>query len=289
MLKKIFLSLLAILVLLVATAIGFLMWSGAWNAIFPSSTHETVPPEMPSDLARPALLLFTKTNGFRHKEGIAAGVPLIESIAKKNNWSVFRTENSAVFNVEMLARFDAVMFHQATGDMLSDAQELAFQSWLEAGGGWFGTHAAGDGSHASWSFYQENLLGVPYIAHILDPQFQVATVNVEQADHPIMAGVPQSFGHKEEWYSWAASVRDHGFNVLATIDESTYDPTQNVPGTQNDLRMGDHPIIWTNCIGKGRTVYSTMGHAAEAYEVPEHALIIENALRWVIEKQGACR
>ena len=51
------------------------VWNiGAWNLVFPSHHHDTVAPVIPADLATPAILVFTKTNSFRHEEGIAGGV-----------------------------------------------------------------------------------------------------------------------------------------------------------------------------------------------------------------------
>lgn len=275
MLKKILWSLLVVILLLVVASVAALFYSGAWYAIFPSSDHDEVAPELPADLKQPAVLLFTKTNGFRHKDGIAAGTPVLKEIAARRGWGIFHTENGAVFNDTDLARFSAVVFHNATGDMLSDAQELSFQTWMEAGGGWFGTHAAGDGSHKTWQWYMDNLLGAKFTAHIMGPQFQFADVNIEQPDHPVAANLPAQFSHSEEWYSWEASPRPLGFNVIATIDEDSYSPIQKMGGQENDLRMGDHPVLWTNCVGAGRSVYSTLGHATDAYDVPEHLTILE--------------
>lgn len=287
--KKFAITLLVITLLLVAVAIGLLLWSGAWSAIFPSSDHDTEAPILPASLQQPALMLFTKTNGFRHKEGIEVGSDIIKTIAKNRGWSVFHTENGAVFNATDLAKFSAVVFHNATGDMLSDEQELVFQNWMESGGGWMGTHAAGDGSHLTWDWYIENLLGARFTAHIMGPQFQAATVNVEQADHPAVHGLPKQFTHTEEWYSWEESPRKKGFNILATIDEDSYDPTQRMLGNENDLRMVDHPVVWTNCVGQGRALYSTLGHAADSYKPSEHKRLLEDSLAWVIGEMGSCQ
>lgn len=289
MLKKILIGLLATIVFLLLLALGFLYFSGAWNALFPSNEHDTTPPEISEALQRPAVLLFTKTNGFRHVEGIEAGSKLFKHIAKSRDWGLYHTENGAVFNKEQLQQFDAVVFHNATGDMLSKEQELAFQQWLESGGGWLGVHAAGDGSHQTWDWYMDNLLGAKFTAHIMGPQFQVATVHVEDKDHPAVHALPDQFEHSEEWYSWEESPRANDFEILATIDESSYSPVQKILGQENDLRMGDHPVVWANCVGQGRSVYSTMGHAAEAYDVPEHKRLLEDALAWALGEMGGCK
>ncbi len=118
---------LLLVVVLVLAALGFLKYSGAWSAFFPSSDHDLVAPALPADLGSPALLVFSKTNGFRHEEGIVGGGQALAEIAADNNWGLYATENGAVFNKANLARFDVVIFLSATGDMLSTPQEQAFQ------------------------------------------------------------------------------------------------------------------------------------------------------------------
>lgn len=280
-------GLAALAAVLAAVGLVVVYRVGAWNLVFPNHTHESLPPELPAELAHPALLVFTKTNGFRHEDGIAAGVELIREIAARRGWSVFHTENGAVMQPELLARFDAIVFQCASGDMFDDAQERAFRAWLEAGGGWLGVHAAGDDSHREWHWYVETLIGSSFIGHPMGPQFQTARVNVEDANHPATANLPASFDHEEEWYSWEKSARTAGMRVLATIDERTYTPVASFLGSEKDLRMGDdHPVVWSRCVGRGRAFYSALGHSGEAYAKPEHAALLEGALAWVLGVEG---
>ena len=208
---------------------------------------------------------------------------MIKKIAAKRGWRIYLTENSAVFNAAQLSQFNAVVFLNTTGDILSEQQQSDFKKWLLAGNGWLGIHAAGDGSHASWQWYMENLIGAEFTAHPMGPQFQVARVNLEQVEHPVIRKLPPSFDHEEEWYSWVASPRDKGFNILATLDESSYVPVQKILGYETDLRMGDdHPVAWSNCVGLGRSMYMAMGHKAEAFSVKEVRLLLRNSLAWVM-------
>jgi len=64
---------------------------------------------------------------------------------------------------------------------------------------------------------------------------------MEADSHPLSEGLPTAWDAEGEWYSWAESPRNKGFHVIATVDESTYSPVQNLPGSSNDLAMGDHP------------------------------------------------
>ena len=283
MLRRIAATLLLIVFVLTSGLLIAACRVGAWNVIFPSSQHESVPPEIPAGLAEPAILVFSKTNQFRHFDGIEGGLAYFSRLSEEKGWGYFPTENSAVFNEKDLSRFDAVVFNNVTGDVLSEEQELAFQEWMESGGGWMGIHGAGDGSHKEWPWYVENLIGTNFIAHIMSPQFQVATLVVDDTSHAATEGLPPSWEHNEEWYSWDESVRDKGFNILLTVDETTYNPHYKFLGSRKDLRMGDHPIVWNRCVGKGRSLYSAMGHQGAAFETKEYQLLLENALMWLMQ------
>jgi len=283
-------AMLLLAIVLAGAALFYLWHTGAWYVLFPSSHHDTVAPGLPPDLPSPAVLVFSKTNGFRHKEGIPAGERAIARMARRHGWGFFATENGAVFNAADLDRFDAVVFNNATGDMLSDAQQQAFRQWLQAGGGWLGIHAAGDDSHTGWSWYIDQLIGAEFTAHIMNPQFQRATVVGENHDHPALQGIANIWQHEEEWYSWAQSPRVRGFTILATLDEGSYTPVQNMWGRERDLRMGDHPVVWSHCVGQGRTVYAAMGHKAEAFQQPQFLRIIDNTLSWLVGREtGGCQ
>lgn len=281
MLIKIVKIILALVLVLFGLGLFGVWYIGAWNLVFPSQAHELEPPKLPAELTSRSILVFSKTNSFRHKDGIAGGTKAIKAIAAQNNWSYFFTENGAVFNARDLALFDTVVFLNATGDLLNAQQEMDFQNWLENGGGWLGLHAAGDSSHAGWQWYRENFIGADFTAHTMGPQFQTATVMMENQRHPVASDIPDQWSHEEEWYSWEESPRVEGFTILATLDEKSYSPVQNFMGMHNDLSMGDHPVVWTNCIGSGRSVYAAMGHNAQAFEQPQVRQLIVNALSWL--------
>ena len=109
----------------------------AWQLIAPalgwtSPVVDTVPPALPAGLERAplAILEFSKTSGFRHREAIPAARASLEAIAKRNGWALFSTENAAVFNDEQLSRFDVVFGNNITGDNWTAEQKAAFtRAW----------------------------------------------------------------------------------------------------------------------------------------------------------------
>jgi len=273
---------LLLALLLMVVSLAYIWQLGAWNLVFPSTQHDTVAPALPAELRSPAVLVFSKTNAFRHKEGIAAGASYLEKISLQRGWGYFHTENGAVFNTQDLSRFQAIVFLNASGDILDAAQEQAFQQWLQGGGGWLGVHSAGDDSHLGWRWYIDELIGARFTAHILGPQFQRATVVLENHGHPALRGIPDIWQHEEEWYSWASSPRAAGFTILATLDEDSYTPVQKFLGRERDLSMGDHPVVWTNCVDAGRSLYMAMGHRADAFAQPQVQRLLENGLVWLM-------
>ena len=105
------------------------------------------------------------------------------------------------------------------------------------------------------------------------PGFAKAKVNVEDANHPIMKGVPSSFMvEKEEWYTYNKSPRPN-VHVIASVDESTYTPDSNI-------KMGDHPVIWTNPNFPARNVYIFMGHSPVLFNSDVYKRIFTNAIFW---------
>ncbi len=287
MFKKI-LKILMWALLALAAFIAFSAWRN-WDMvqrIFLGGVkvYETTPPALPSDIKRPAILVFSKTNGFRHEEAIPAANALFTDVAKANGWGFFQTENGATFNPDILAKFDAVVFNNVSGDVFTPAQRAALKTYLENGGGYLGIHGAGGDMSYAWNWYVDNLIGAQFIGHPMAPQFQKANVHVEDKAHPATTGLPAIWARTDEWYSFSASPRTKGYNILATLDEASYSPKG--PFGQK-LAMGkDHPIAWWHCTGKGRSLYSALGHQASAYSEPEYHQMLTGAVKWAMKLEG---
>jgi type 1 glutamine amidotransferase len=129
------------------------------------------------------------------------------------------------------------------------------------------------------------LIGARFTGHPGNPQFQSARVVVADPMSGITRGLGAGWTMSEEWYSFAASPRAKGAHILATLDERSYSP---IGYSGEDLRMGDHPIAWTQCIGKGRSIYSAIGHRPENYSEPNSLKLLENGIAWAMG-QGETR
>lgn len=235
---------------------------------------------------RPRILLFEKINGFRDGPSVAAARAAFLDMAKRNGWVVAVTDKGGAFNAVTLRQFDAVIWNNISGDVLTLSQRRAFRKWLEAGKGFIGVHgSAGDPTYF-WDWYADSLIGARFKGHPMWPQFQDAHVVVDDPDHPVVQGLPRQWIMNDEWYSFKASPRASGSHIIATLDESTY----KLQGMGQDLQMGDHPIAWTRCVRSGRIFYSAIGHRPEIYSDPRYVRMLENAIDWAATGRGpACR
>lgn len=234
---------------------------------------------------RPSVLLFEKINGFKDTPSVEAAHAAFIALAERKGWNIVATESGGAFNPATLRRFDVVVWNNISGDVLTLSQRRAFENYINRGGAFVGVHGSAGDFIYFWDWYVDTLIGARFIGHPMNPQFQDARVVVEARDHAIAKALPAEWTMKDEWYSFRTSPRATGATVIATLDESTYKP-DGMAG--QNLRMGDHPIAWTRCVGRGRSFYSAIGHRPETYTEPHYAAMLEAGLVWAMDR-NACR
>ncbi|MBV1686341.1 ThuA domain-containing protein [Novosphingobium sp. G106] len=232
------------------------------------------------------LLLFEKINGFKDEPSVNAAHAAFVAMAARKGWAVEVTDKAGAFNPATLRQFDAVIWNNISGDVLTLSQRRAFQGWLEQGGAFLGVHGTNGDPVAFWPWFTDTLIGARFLMHPMAPQFQDARVVVDDPSHPIAKGLPREWVMNDEWYSFKSNPRAAGARVIATLDEGTYNPAGMM---KMNLRMGDHPIAWTKCIGKGRMFYSAIGHRPETYSEPHYVAMLEAAADWAaVSGKGDC-
>ncbi len=240
--------------------------------------YDTASPKIERTSGTPRVLLFEKINGFKDVPSVDGANAAFRAMAQRKGWALTISDKGSAFNPEVLRRFDVVIWNNISGDVLTLGQRRAFQRWMEQGGGFIGVHGSAGDPVYFWDWYVDTLIGARFAGHPMSPQFQTAKLRLDDAAHPVAAGLPAEWEMNDEWYSFKTNPRAAGARVIATIDESTYKP-EGFPGMT--LRMGaDHPIAWSKCVGRGRSFYSAIGHRPERYADALYVQMLEQAVSW---------
>jgi uncharacterized protein len=211
-----------------------------------------------------------------HKPFVDAAKIWLQAEAKSGNFTIDYIEDTTPIDAAFLAKYRLFLQLNFPPYTWTPKAQAAFTDAIERGTiGWVGFHHATllgefDG-YQMWPWFSQFMGDIRFNTYI--PTFATATVHVEDAKHPVMLGLPNSFAiENEEWYVWNRSPRPN-VHVLASVDEQTYTP-------DSKLKMGDHPVIWSNEQVKARNVYIFMGHHAELFQSTAFTTLFHNAIVW---------
>src|SRR5207302_3917079 len=210
-----------------------------------------------------AVLVYTRTDGFRH-DSIPAAVQALRDLAAADSMSVDQTEDASVFGPERLRSYAAVVLLHTTGDMLDVDQIAALDSYVRTGGGLLAIHAAADALYSSPTY--RDLIGALLSRHAA---VQAGALEVDDPRNPATSPLPARWQHVDEFYDFAANPRS-SVRVLLRVDETSY---------QGGVMGPDHPIAWCQHVGKGRTIYTALGHPIESWSETLFIEHVRGALR----------
>jgi type 1 glutamine amidotransferase len=220
-------------------------------------------------------------HGGIHKPFVDVAKIWLARLASENTFKVDYIEDTQKIDDAFLAKYNLFIQLNYPPYNWTETAQAAFIKYIEQGkGGWVGFHHAtllGEFDETQmWPWFHDFMGGIRfknYIATFVD-----GSVTVEDKNHPSMRGLASPFViEKEEWYTYDTSPRPN-VHVLASVDEDTY-----LPNT--DLKMGDHPVIWTNEHMKARNIYIFMGHHPELFENKVFIQIFANSIFWAAGQQ----
>ncbi|GAB0117883.1 ThuA domain-containing protein [Acidisoma sp. 7E03] len=137
---------------------------------------------------------------------------------------------------------------------------------VEGGVGLAGYHG-GMGDAFREAVEYQFMVGGQWVAHpgnVID-----YTVDITKPEDPVMQGLPRQFPYRSEQYYMHV---DPSNEVLATTTFS-----------------GEHaawiegvvmPVVWKRRHGRGRVFYSSLGHVAQEFAVPEMREILRRGMLW---------
>jgi len=231
------------------------------------------------------LLVFSKTNGFRHASIATGKIALTEMGLKSGAFSVVISDDLANFEADVLKTFDAVCFLSTTLEVFSPHPDVLktmteeqknaasdvdsrlktnFMNYIKSGGGFVGIHAATD------TFYEWPEFGVMvngyFDGHPWNANVPVS-IKVEpgQEKHPLVAMFNGSnIDFPEEIYQHKDPYNSKSVHMLLRLD--TDKTTMNVEGIKRT--DNDFGVSWARPWGKGRVFYCSLGHNHEIYWHP---------------------
>lgn len=211
-----------------------------------------------------------------HRPFVDAAKVWLAKEAERDHFTIDYIEDTKPINREYLKHYQVfVQLNYPPYNWTPEAAS-AFTEAIEQGTiGWIGFHHATllgefDGFQM-WPWFSRFMGDIRFTSYIKD--FATGTVHVEAPAHPVMKGLPSTFTiENEEWYTWSRSPRPN-VHVLASVDEKSYTP-------DTTIKMGDHPVIWSNEHMKARNVYIFMGHHPELFNNNAFTTIFHNSLLW---------
>lgn len=214
--------------------------------------------------------------GDQHEAFVVAALEWLKDTAARDHFAMDVFENPNQFTKGFLAKYQVIIQLNYPPYRWSDEAKAAFQDYIAQGrGGWVGLHHATllgefDG-YPMWPWFSDFMGGIRFKSYIA--KRVAGTVVVEDASHPCLKGLPSTFVVKEEeWYTYDKDPRPN-VHVLAHVDESSYEPS-------SDIKMGDHPVIWTNEKMKARNIYILMGHHPSLFTNDSYKTLLRNAILW---------
>ena len=224
----------------------------------------------------PRQILVLAERGGQHEAFTAAALKWLEEQSARMNFKLTVVNSAKEIKKDEIPHYHLVLQLNYPPYAWSEAAQKDFEDYVDGGqGSYIGFHHAsllGDfDGYPLWTWFSDFMGGIRYQNYIAAKAD--GTVQVEDKGHPVMKSVDGTFViGQDEWYTYNQDPRSR-VRVLAHVDEASYSPA-------SDIKMGDHPVVWTNPEKRARNVYFQFGHSASLLDNPDFLKMFENALRW---------
>jgi len=167
-------------------------------------------------------------------------------------------------DVDKLKSLDLIV-QVFTMSTITREQERGLLEAVKSGVGLAGWHGGLADAFRSNTEYQF-MVGGQWVAHpggIIDYE-----VNIIDREDPITAGLSDFKMNSEQYYMHVDPI----IEVLATTTFSA----EHAPWIEGVVM----PVIWKKMYGKGRIFYTSLGHLARDFDVPEARTIVQRGMLW---------
>lgn len=208
-----------------------------------------------------ALLIWGGWEGHEPEKGAA----IFASFLREQGYEVeIATTLDIYLEEEKMQTFDLVVPIWTMGTLTAE-QERGLLRAVHSGVGIAGWHGCMADSFRNNPEYQF-MVGGQWVAHpggIIDYEVHIVT-----QDDPITRGLQDFHMHSEQYYMHIDPLNE----VLATTTFSG----EHAPWTAGGIM----PVVWKKRWGAGRVFYSSLGHVARDFDVPEALEIMKRGMLW---------
>ena len=213
-------------------------------------------------MAKKAIVVWGGWEGHEPKQCVDIFAPILE----EEGFAVTISDTlDAYKDRDLMAEQDLVVPAWTMGQIEGE-QEQGLLAAIERGAGVAGWHGCMADSFRNNTTYQF-MVGGQFVAHP-DGIINYA-VNIAAPDDPIVAGLDDFQMHSEQYYMHT----DPGNQVLAT---TTLEGRQSAPWVNGTVM----PVVWKRMWGAGRVFYSSLGHVARDFDVPQAREIQRRGMLW---------
>ncbi|GAB4023025.1 ThuA domain-containing protein [Spirosoma koreense] len=207
------------------------------------------------------VLVYTKNGpGYVH-DNIPNAVQCVRKLGAQHGFAVDVSDQPAVFTEDNLKQYTLLVFASTNNDVFdTDLQRLAFRRYIEAGGGFVGIHSV-MGTERNWSWFKR-MLGGTFAWH---PKFQKFRIEMIDARHPSLEGLPKSWEKEDEFYfskNMSPGPTVIMANDLTSLNQDEPEKVKMFGGSYTEL----YPSAWYYNFDGGYTWCTTLGHAKTDYE-----------------------
>ncbi len=229
-------------------------------------------------VAKPRVLYVSQSVGWRHapvirpEGGLAPSEIALTAIGRESGaFTVETTQDASTITPETLKSIDVLVFYTTGALPISAEAWSAVQTRVAAGKlGFVGLHSATD---TNWKYDgpgepYDRFIGGQFAGH---PWTQGTPIRIEtlDPDFPAVSMWPVGFDYAEEIYQYSAFDPTR-VRVLQTLD-FTGTPLK---------RPYAVPVTWARQIGKGRLIFTNLGHTPSTWDDPRFRKQVAEAIRW---------
>jgi uncharacterized protein len=210
-----------------------------------------------------ALLVWGGWAGHEPKECVDVFAPILEA----DGFDVDMHDSMDIYTDEDYMSQLSVVVPCWTMGTIEKEQEQGLLNAIKSGVGLAGWHGGMCDSFRNNTNYQW-MTGANWVSHPGGVRDYEVNIVAEKNDDPIVAGLGDFKMHSEQYYLHV----DPSNEVLVT---TTFDgdPAPWVNGCVM-------PVVWKRMWGEGRVFYSSLGHTASDFDVPEAKEIQRRGIHW---------